>query len=776
MNFLGQLIGQEIGLSLRSKRYWLLGFLAVVATFIPSITLLLLQFMVIATVTRERRTGFSGILASLPDQTAQLSLARALATFCLLLGLWPFMLLTVGFLPGLEPAAWLFNVRDLAAASFHYLVYCMAAVGFVFFSSLWTKRAGRLYLISGLAWLVGMYLASNTTLYPYWSNFLILSNRAIRFMAPGTALGYFPEPDVFPALTIFHVAVSVLLWALATMGEIVKRGEWLTCPKTLLGLILTMMLLGITTGVTVWRGLHQRGDQFRLVGQETDRLQRIITRSKMKTAPVWEACDLQIKLHSVTHRLEGKAKLSLRLEKSTDCVFFTLRNYLTVESVTLAGVSQRLQWRRDGSVLAVRLPEHYQRGDKFTLAIRYSGSVWEWATGELTRPSGALNFVTSAFSLLRSGHAWYPVPGVQPLSKRLPYVALDGRTTGETIWAARASHPAVRFHLTVDSDTDNQIVTNLERTGVEPLTGPYKKRYRFNSPRGRDVYLLAGPYDYQKRAMPDGVGFMEVYSYPRHQSRVTAVLNSLTKPYRYYQELFQQPESVRSGKTCTVLELPALAFLAGNEEFGRDLSLTDTILISEDLFQAGKWRLAAAAMMQDNKRSMAVLQRWLQEDLTVGGSYYNGSICEGLMLYLFALQAADNGGREFFDSIKLNLQAGKGADSGEFYLPRMASGPVIRDVFLLFEAMRAADSGTVVLKQVTQRLYAVYIQKRTISASDFAGVIQTVLAGTDWPSRQTELIRQYLRNIAKHDSPENRGLKQGIQVTLFPFRPEEWLP
>ncbi len=246
-----------------------------------------------------------------------------------------------------------------------------------------------------------------------------------------------------------------------------------------------------------------------------------------------------IRMHSAEHRLEGKAELTLRLEKPADRVYFTLRNYLVVESVALADENERLQWRRDGSVLAVRLPERYRQGARLRLTIAYSGTVWEWGTRARERPNGPLNFVASSFSLLRSGQAWYPIPGVQPLYICQAYTILGRPAVGTAVWASRAIHPVVAFRLTVDSDTDNMALSNLERTGVETLSGAYKKRYRFGSLRGRDVFLMVGPYRYQKKTIPGGSGFMEIYAFPQHQARVAAVLNSLAKPYRFYQDLLQ---------------------------------------------------------------------------------------------------------------------------------------------------------------------------------------------------------------------------------------------
>ncbi|HBE79906.1 MAG TPA: hypothetical protein DDW65_19325, partial [Firmicutes bacterium] len=177
MGQLLQLTAYEIQLYLRSKTFWLIAMLIVmVVAFFPSLDLLLIEFMVVSVVTRDKQSGFTGILASMPHQTANLYLSRALATFLLLLGLWPFMVLTVGFLPGMEPAEWLLNTQDLALLTLKYIVICTAAIGFVFLIGLTTCHSWRLYLIISVFWAAGFFVASNLSHFPSWTAFFILGS------------------------------------------------------------------------------------------------------------------------------------------------------------------------------------------------------------------------------------------------------------------------------------------------------------------------------------------------------------------------------------------------------------------------------------------------------------------------------------------------------------------------------------------------------------------------------------------------------------------------
>lgn len=785
MKQLLHLTAYEIRLYLRSKIFWLIAMLIVmIAAFFPSLDLLLIQFMVISVITRDKQSDFTGILASMPHQTVKLYLARALAVFLLLLGLWPFILFAVGFFPGMEPAEWLLNSRLLAVLTLKYIVICTAVIGFVFLVELTTSSSWRLYLITGVCWAIEVFVAGNLSHFPSWIAFFVLGSGVERLMAPSTAVGYFPYQALLPWLAAAYILTSIVFFVTGVVYQSAKRKEPVLRLKWLLPLGLIWVIVSFFTGNTVYSDLNKREKGFRLALQEAERTKKVPGKTGMARvdAPKLESYRLAIKLRTEVHFLEGTAIVKLNLADSPESVQFTLRNCFKVKAVTKAVGGEKLKWRRKGSLLIVFIPECYRKEGMLTLEISYSGQVWEWFPPSSAYENGPVNFISPQFSLLRSGYAWYPVPGVHPLYTCKYFTTPWCHLLQKTLLAERVSHAPIAFDLTVDLDTNDMAVSNLEYTGVEAQTGKFQRRYHFSSPNGQNVFLLIGPYHYEKRTfLAARKGFIEVYCYRQHQKRITKVLESLTTSYRFYENLFQSNGSVdscitQSAKICTVVEIPPFAFL--NNEEG-SLTLTDAVLVTEDLFAAATWRLAILADMQANKRDMAVLQRWWPEDITThtNGWVQDGDITKGVLLYLYTIYMDKTRNCEFYEHVKENLLSDKGATSGEYYLPLLTGGPIVRDVFMTMDMVRTSKLDDPAIKKIANRLYQVYVCEGSISLAEFIKVIETETVGMDRSSAKIAKIRHQLQIIAKDvDNPETQKLVHGFPMINFTFRPEDWLP
>jgi hypothetical protein len=783
MSQLWQLTVQEIRLYLRSKTFWLIGTLIVLAMFLPILALFLIQYMAIIAVTRDESSGFYEIFASLSYDTFQIYLARYLAVLCLLLGLWPLIVLTIGFLPGMTPADWLFNGEYFTFLTLKYIIICMAAVGSVFLAGLLTHRRWRLCLIAAACWAIGDFFSSHLLTFPSWSTFFAFGHGVMRLMAPSAAVGYFPQQDLILRFALIQAALAVLFLVFAVAIEKIKRRERILQSKLLLLLVLIIVIVFSFACPIAGRELNTRESGFQLAVQEVKGPEILAVKTGLATTPVMESYKLAIKLRTKAHYLEGRATIGLDMADQTEVIVCTLRNYFKVETVTETNRGDTLKWQREGSHLAVYIPESYRYNRKLTLEIFYSGQVWEWFTDPFACPNGPLNFVATQFSLLRSGYGWYPIPGYYPLYTREYYTTPWHRSPEITLLANRIAHPAVLFDLTVDLDNNDTVVSNLEQSGTEPLRGEYKKRFHFKSLHGRDVFLITGPYHYEKRTFRKYGDFIEAYSYRQHQNRITKALNSIAAPYLFYEDLFQtdrlaNPKTARYGKVCTVVEMPPFSFLSGEGCFDESLTLTDTVLISEELFPTETWRLAAIAFMQANKLDLAVLQRWWQEDVRVE-SNRNGNIVEGVMLYGYILYMEKTQGRAFYRQIKENVSSGKRVEAGNesFLLPFFTGGPVIRDVFMILDAIRTPEYGDPAIKQIMRQLYQVYVSKGTIGPAEFVKVVKTAVMDANWPPAKTDEIRNQLENIVKDMHViATRKLKPASNITIYTFRPEDWLP
>jgi hypothetical protein len=763
MNQLMQFVFYEIKLYLRNKNFWLIGTLVLMTAFHPGFNVLLIQFVVIYIVARDEGADFSGILASLPLNTAKLYLARAMAVFGLLMGMWPFMMLNLGLLTQIKPAEWLVNCQNFGFLTLKYITVCMTAIGFVFLASLLTRRSWKLYLIIGTCWVIGAFLASNLSYFPSWSMLLLFGHGEMGIMAPSAAVGFFSHQNLLPFLTIFQIIVAILLILLVATYQIIKRRERTQLLK-LAAPVSILIMVASCAGFIICREIARRESGFRLGLQEAKRPETVVAKAEA-AVPRLESYDLQIKLRTYSHFLEGKAILTLKRTKiQSDILFFTLRNCFTVADVKEAS-GQKLEWRRDGTHLMIRLLERRQ-GEVSTLVISYSGQVWEWFAGYSAHPTGPLNFVAPTFSLLRSGYAWYPVPGVHSLYLSEYYDKPWGGPTGVTLWAKRAKHSPVRFTLTVDIDTDSTVVSNLERTGVEMLNGKYKQRYRFGSLQGRDVFLLTGPYHYEKRKFPGREDLVEVYCYRQHQARISKVLNSMAEPYLFYQDIFQPERLINSSTTrlakmCTVVEIPSFFFFCEDAPHADNLILTNTVLVTEDCFRTDKRDLSILANsetigMRDVMRDIAILQCWGQSDAI---NQYSSGVISGLGFYLHALHLEKTSGRAYVQKYLL--------------IESIEGIPVFQDVFMTLADIRSKHGDGSVGK-IVDDLYQVYQRKGSIDPETFLKIVEPVLLKADWTPEKKEEIRQRLKSIAGYiDETKPYKIRSKFPVMLYPFN-REW--
>jgi hypothetical protein len=759
----------EIRLMLRSKTFWLLGLLTVALSLMTSLHLLLILFIAVTAFKRDERVGLTEIFAVLPYNVAELYLARALAALSLLTGMWPLMLAVISGVTG--TAEWLTPEAQLALLTLKYLTTCITAIGFIFLAGAVTRSSLQLYLVTGAGWAVGFIFASNLRYFPDWSVIFALGHGMMLPSAPSAALGYFHQQGLLPGIVVFQCALAVLFLLGAIAWEMRKRRESSLSVKRLLVPALLTVVVGLAAGGAVLWELEGRSHGYRLA------LQGSYLPAAAKGEPIVKpdlvAYRLDLNLQTATHALGGTANLKLKWDDPTvRSLTFTLRPYFIVRKIKLAGHDGPLAWRRGGSRLTVWLPEEYPPRKTATLQISYSGTVWEWSSGLMVRPNGPVNLIAPAFSLLRSGYAWYPVPGAEPLYTWETY-QYPGSTREKTApWARRVSHDPVPFVLTVKLDNNNMAVSNLTPDGLKRLTGKYQKEYRFRSRQGRDVFLIAGPYHHEKRAFANRGEWLDVYCFRQHRRRLNRVWESLIEPYQFYEAMFQSQGAVAgvitpAGKTGTVVEIPS--FFSFMES--QDLLLTDTVLLLENYFRVSRRSIALVAEMQANKRDLAILQRWWAENPVRYEWERDGQIGEGLLLYFATLGLEKRWGRDFYKVLKGNYFK-------ELTLPILTGGPVVREVFAIMKTLRDRQTSDLVIKQLTGRLYRIYSRQRRIDPGDFSREVETALTQRDIPKARIDEIRRRLFQLDQEArKPERRliRLKYSLPLTIV-FNQEEWVP
>jgi hypothetical protein len=758
----------EIRLTLRSKSFWLLGALAVALSLMTSLDLLLILFISIVILKRDERADLAELMATLPYNPFKLSLARVLAALLLLLGMWPLM---VGVVVGVTGTAeWLMPKAQIGLLALKYLVTCITAIGFVFLAGTMTRSAGQLYLLAGIGWAVSFVFASNRVYFPAWMVLLAFGHGALLPDAPSAELGYFTQQGWLLPLAVYQGVVAVLCMLIGIARQMYQRGELLRGIKQLLLWSLLAMVGAGVAGSMVCHNLHLRDRGFRLALQDSRR-QRLETTRKAKTVkPDLAAYRLDLNLHTATHGLEGTAELKLKWDSSAAAnLVFTLRPYLKVREIKLVGQAGVLPWRRAGSRVTVLTPGRSNHPEMATLRIKYYGTVWEWASGRIVRPDGPVNLITPKFSLLRSGYAWYPIPGAAALFCDQLYQDPWSTIPKTVPWARLARHSPVPFELKVRLDSNSTVVSNLELQR-ELSNGRAKREYWFSSRRGSDVYLITGPYHHQKLQFPNHPGWLDCYCFGAHRRQLRRVWESLAVPYRFYEKLLQ-PEGVAAGKIGTVVEIPVCFTYTDDGRAVKDLFLKDTVALTENYFRVGKRSLGIVAEMQANKRDFAILQRWWPEDPTRDEWKYDGQISESLMLYCATLGLEKRWGaalakvyrEKYFELITM---------------PSFGGGPIVRDVFTIIDALRRSPSAGPEVHRMLGRLYQIYNCRGQVRPADLRREAEKFVKNYDYAPIQVREMRRCLRRLARNarnHAGQRIKLDYCLPLTIV-FNQEEWVP
>jgi hypothetical protein len=324
--------------------------------------------------------------------------------------------------------------------------------------------------------------------------------------------------------------------------------------------------------------------------------------------------------------------------------------------------------------------------------------------------------------------------------------------------------------MTVDIDTDNMVATNLEQIGKESLSGEYKERFCFHAEKGHDLFLLTGPYEHNMVNTPSGK--ISVYSYPQSRPQLAGVIDSLSKLYTTYDKLLQK---IAAGpEMYTLVEIPPFLLFSDCGHPLKNLTLTDTIVLSENYFTT-RHTLDFLNQIQDNKRDIAVLQRWWQEDLTEDlntEKWGNGKLTNSISYYLYILGLEKTRAPESYLDARQNVINGQKELLYDFCMPSLPISPMTREVFLVLDTLRT-ELGDQALKKVLRPLYRLYKTQGTLEADQFSQAIALVLPDIP-PEKQAE-IQEHLKNIASLSSTPS-AIKASVSQTEFSFDMEEYLP
>lgn len=770
----------EVQKLLRNRLIWLISLLTVGAMAFPSLEVLLLQLLVIQAINYHKDQEFFPIMQALPYSALALTAARALAILCLFLLLWPFMLVIAAFFPDMVLAEWLQNGGALLLLTVKYVVMCSDAIGFIF---LLTTILGRspwfLYVASGSYWALGLCIAGNLTYLPHFAWFFLWGYGFLLPSAPSAMIGFGLEDNILLGFAVCQLSLAILSVLLTAAWRMWRHGEALTKQKLAPVLFILAALIGISSGFFVLQEFDQRESDFRRAIAETEVDSADVAKGAQNGAAAakLDRYRLNVQLHTAAQSMTATAYMELTIPDFDTEVFpFTLRSCFTVRNVTSAE-GLPLAWSREGSRLWIEIPKETRKSGKLSLVISYGGRVNEWFDDRLARPYGVVNLISERFSLLRSGFAWYPLPGDHSLYLRKSYRNPWNGQTKTTLWAKPLMHRPVPFELTVDTDSHDTVVTNLNPVMEETLTGSMNKRYHFYSKTGKNVFLITGPYRYERQELSGHPGWIDTYTYRRHGAQTAPVLQAITEPYWFYENRMRETTQETTDRFCTLVEMPNTFYSSIDGRSLKDLVLDGAVLIAENDFSAGK-SVDFLQAIQANKQDIAVLQHWWQENICGETEGMHGAnIPEAIMLYIYALHNEKLHPGQFYEPVKENLLAEKSTDTvaDAFTRPFLIGGSLTRDVFMTLDWLHRQDDG--LLKKVTLRLYQTYQREHSLTADQFSQVVLAETEHAGWSRQQRDEFQTLLAGVERDAADEERQeMISPTSLTIFAFNMEEWLP
>lgn len=730
------LVAAEIKLLLKSRSFWVLAVFGVAGALLPTVGLLIWQLMAVATVKRDEPEGFLAIGVVLPCDTVKLFLARGLAVWVLLAGMWPLMVILL-----MCQSKATFAMGQLALLTVKYLVTGIVSIGLAFLVGVMVRHRWQLYLLTGLVYGVSWAFGSNLGWFPTWCTFLALGHGELLPVVPTLTVNIYPQLAFTLALALFQTGLAGLFIVGAAVRQMRRRREPVSRSSWLGGLVLVAGLILLVGGSYAWSELRERERSYRLSFQTPQPLPAGKQTRELTIGPRLAAYRLELNVHTAARFLEGKATIRMKGPvPASGLLRFALRSYFAVEQVFLVDDGGRLNYRRDASRLTVQIPKAYRKRNNLTLQINYSGKVWEWLNHLCARPAGLVNFITREYSVLRSGYAWYPIPGEHRLFRREFYRGPWDGSPQTALQAKRVPHSPVPFRLVVNLDSTQLAVTNLELDRVVRLKGKYQTRCYYRSERGQDLYLLVGPYRFTRKVFAGQPKPIPVYYFGQSSRCLDRVLRSVAEPYRFYETIFQPDGAESLGKSnglrgFSVVEIPNFCdmFYGVNA-----LVLKDTLLVGEMSFRYDAWRRVDCVA--------GSLMGWWPEDFTRFGKVRHGNIAEGLQTYLYVLYNTKLMQPGFYNGIKQSLLKGTPIFE-EAALPYACGGPVVREVFMICDALRASGKGDQAIGQLMRQLYPIYMQKGMVSTAAFSKAVKTVMAQQKWSAPKAAMIHRRLRRI-----------------------------
>jgi hypothetical protein len=706
MNSIMAIALQEMRLGLKSVGYWLLVVLA--NSLVPFVQYsglsllyafyMLFVFWNIGMIARDWRRGISEIVNTLPCKDWELLMGRAFGSFLLLglLGMQLFLgIIAVVLFVFHMPFPFFDLLRD------YWLNYFLISINSIcvalFIETICRSRVFLSIFIT-LVYLILMFFleGDHFTALPYWLPPINLAVNQAVYDPSSQLTGHFPNTGLIPVVVCYQLGFSAILFLVSFYFYNKRRS--LGQLRLSYVLMLTIAFAVFLSGTILFVREYERRDQTyqeAFVNAMTDAGQTVDKANMLK--PVSYVMDINLK--TALNTVNCGVKLFFRNTSDSEIqeVPLTLKNYYVIHNVK-DGSGRELVWERKGNFIEVKLSSPLAAGAAMEIYLDYSGEVWEWFSDYDAQPRGLINFVSPSMTLLRSGHAWYPILGKNPVYNTSSY-PISWSNQSKTVLSARyVPHLPAAFTITVEIDRDMEAVTGLPLIEEVRLSDSAVRKFVFFSPSARDVFFIAAPYKIVK--MPALNGNITVYCAKPHEERAKDIVELVKDRITFYEKLIP----LKDKQSLNIVEVPKFLLdgwmdAAERKTFG----LVNSIPISEDYF----------ILLPDENKSLGEAQLLYFEEsiLSLWWPGFDtsdpGNISAGMIDYMHTLYKEDKLGKEYYDGVKrfwLQYKPVPSVDKERSH----AGGEnlVVREIFLLLDDIRQSELGDEGVKAFMQKVHA----------------------------------------------------------------------
>lgn len=716
MNSIMAIAFQEMRVGIKGIGYWVLVVLANALllyslyeyqSFVLRATQFFYMFFVfwnIGMIARDWRSGASEIFNTLPCKDLELLLGRAVGSFLLLslLGMQMFLVVTTAVL-FIFPAPMPFF--DLIWNYWlNYFLISINSICFTLFIETLCRSSNFLAtLLTAFSLMVTLDGDLNTSL-PYWLPPINLAVNLAATEFPSQLTGRFPKTGFIPIVLCQQLGLSAMLFLFSYYFYSKRRclGQLRLSYILMLTIAFVMFLASSMLFVREYEGRDQTYQES-FINAAADAGQAVNTANMLQ--PVSYVMD--IKLKTVLNIVDCGAKLVFKNTSNSEIqeIPLTLKNYYVIHNVK-DGSGKQLVWERNGDFITVKLSAPLAAGATMEFDLNYSGKVWEWFTNYDAQPRGFINFVSPAMTLLRSGHAWYPVLGKNLVYNIVVYQSKWTDQPTQILSARNVSHLPAAFFITVEIDRDMEVVTGLplrEETYLAEGTG---RKFAFFSSSAQDVFLIAAPY--VKIADPNGD--MIAYCAKLHKENANPIITLVNDRTTFYEKLIPLTDK----QSLSIVEVPQFLLNSwmGETAERKRLGLKNAILISEYYFKLLPKADTSEKELQKLYFEEAVLSLWWPAFDTSDP----GNISAGMLSYMYTLYNENILGKEYYDDVKQfwlqykpdsNLVSGPGVDRDRSH----AGGDnlVVKEVFLILDDIRQSELGDEGVKSFMQKVHALSV-------------------------------------------------------------------